>query len=95
MKIAFACDPLSGFNLKKDSTYAMMREASVRGHALYAFGHADMIIRDGLVLAKASRIVLTGETGAWYRVEETAKQPLNEFDLVVEIPDPHLHRQVV
>jgi glutathione synthase len=95
MKIAFACDPLSGFNLKKDSTYAMMREASARGHALYAFGHADMFIRDGRVLTEASRIVLTGETGAWYRVEETAQQSLNEFDVVVERTDPPFDMEYV
>ena len=58
MKIAFACDPLSGFNLKKDSTYAMMREANARGHVLYAFRHADMMISDGRVFAEASRTEL-------------------------------------
>lgn len=95
MKIAFVCDPLSGFNLKKDSTYAMMREASARGHLLYAFGHADMIVRDGRVLAKASQITLTGEAGAWYRVEQTGQQSLTEFDVVVERTDPPFDMEYV
>jgi len=95
MKIAFACDPLSGFNLKKDSTYAMMREAFKRGHELYAFQHADMIIHEERVSAKASRIALTGDTGAWYRVEQTEQQLLSLFDVVVERTDPPFNMEYV
>ncbi len=95
MKIVFAADPLSGFNLKKDSTYAMMREANARGHQLYAFRHADMIVAGGRVLASVSRIVLTGEPGAWFSVEETALQPLSDFDVVVERTDPPFNMEYV
>lgn len=95
MKIAFACDPLSGFNLKKDSTYAMMREAFKRGHELYAFQHADMMIHEGRVSATASHIVLTGDTGAWYLVEQTEQQSLSLFDVVVERTDPPFNMEYV
>ncbi|MBU3708869.1 MAG: glutathione synthase [Burkholderiaceae bacterium] len=95
MKIAFACDPLSGFNLKKDSTYAMMREAFKRGHELYAFQHADIMIHEGRVSATASHIVLTGDTGAWYRVEQTEQQSLSLFDVVVERTDPPFDMEYV
>ncbi len=95
MKIAFAADPLSGFNLKKDSTYAMMREAHARGHELHAFGHADMIVADGRVLASVSRIALTGETGSWFRVEERLLRPLSDFDVVVERTDPPFNMEYI
>jgi glutathione synthase len=95
MNIAFAADPLSGFNLKKDSTYAMMREASARGHALYAFRHADMIVTGGRVLATVSRIALTGEPAAWFNVEETALRPLSDFDMVVERTDPPFNMEYI
>ncbi len=95
MKIAFAADPLSGFNLKKDSTYAMMREANARGHQLYAFRHADMIVSGGRVLASMSRIALTGEPGAWYTVEETVLRPLSDVDVVVERTDPPFNMEYI
>ncbi len=95
MKIAFAADPLSGFNLKKDSTYAMMREANARGHELYAFRHADMIVSDGRVLASVSRIALTGEAGVWFRVEGTAQHALSDFDVVVERTDPPFNMEYI
>ena len=88
MKIAFAADPLSGFKIAKDSTYAMMQEAAARGHELYAFGHRDMIFDGKHVMATVSRIVLTGQTGLWYQVEDTALRSLNDFDAVIERTDP-------
>ncbi len=95
MKIAFAADPLSGFNLKKDSTYAMMREAARRGHELHAFRHADLALANGRVLARVSRITLTGEAGAWFRVEDTAERPLSDFDVVVERTDPPFNMEYI
>lgn len=95
MKIAFAADPLSGFNLKKDSTYAMMREAAARGHELHTFGHPDMIVSDGRVLASVSRIALTGEAGSWFRVEERLLRPLSDFDVVVERTDPPFNMEYI
>ena len=95
MKIAFATDPLSGFNLKKDSTYAMMREAAARGHELHAFGHRDMIVDDGHVRANVSRITLTGETGSWFRVEDRLLRPLSDFDVVVERTDPPFNMEYI
>jgi len=36
MKLLFIADPLAGFKIHKDSTFAMMREAARRGHELFA-----------------------------------------------------------
>ena len=36
MQLLFIADPLASFNTKKDTTFAMMREAQRRGYAIYA-----------------------------------------------------------
>ena len=36
MKLLFVADPLDTFKIYKDSTFAMMREAARRGHAISA-----------------------------------------------------------
>ncbi|MGE5524144.1 MAG: hypothetical protein ACM3SS_10540, partial [Rhodospirillaceae bacterium] len=56
MKIAFIVDPLDDFKLYKDSTYAMMREAASRGHALYAMQQEDLSWRAGVVYGDAGRL---------------------------------------
>ncbi len=95
MKIAFAADPLSGFKIAKDSTYAMMREAAACGHELYAFGHRDMIFDGRRVMATVSRVVLTGQSGLWYQIEDTALRSLNEFDAVIERTDPPFNMEYI
>ena len=36
MQFLFVADPLESFNTKKNSTFAMMREAQRRGHTVFA-----------------------------------------------------------
>jgi glutathione synthase len=88
MKIAFLADPLSGFKIYKDSTFAMMAEAQKRGHAVYAFEQKDMAVYSGVVTANVARIVLTGETDQWFHAEPATAMGLHEFDAVILRKDP-------
>ena len=95
MKIAFAADPLDGFKIYKDSTYAMMREAAKRGHEIFVFQHKDMAFEGGTVTANASRVVLTGDPVDWYRAEAPHVQALTAFDAVVERTDPPFNMEYI
>ncbi len=50
MKIAFVLDPLDSIKTYKDSSFAMMREAASRGHALAVLQQGDLVLRDGKAL---------------------------------------------
>ena len=57
MKLLFVADPLETFKTYKDTTFAMMREAAARGHALLACEPKDLVWqRGGRVSAKVRRI---------------------------------------
>ena len=88
MKIAFLADPLDTFKTYKDSTFAMMREAARRGHAIYAFEQSDVVLESGLVTANVAKITLTGDADDWYRAEAPASVFLSEFDAIVIRKDP-------
>jgi glutathione synthase len=88
MKIAFLADPLSGFKTYKDSTFAMMREASRRGHAIYAFEQHDMALENGVATAEVAKITLTGELDDWYRADPGEALPLSGFDAIIQRKDP-------
>ncbi|MFZ6801751.1 glutathione synthase [Undibacterium sp. Di24W] len=88
MKIAFLTDPLAQFKTYKDSTYAMMVEAVGRGHRIFAFGPADMVLEAGEVRAAVQEISLTGDANAWYHLSETQDLGLHEFDAVLQRKDP-------
>jgi glutathione synthase len=95
MKIAFLADPLSGFKIYKDSTFAMMREAAKRGHTIYAFEQRDMALEDGVVTADAAHITLTGDPDEWYTVGAQQTTNLAEFDAVIERKDPPFDMEYV
>ena len=95
MKLAFVVDPLDSFKIYKDTTFAMMREAQARGHALYAMEQEDLAWRGGIVHGNARRIHLTGKKPAWYRADKPAMTPLRSFDAVLMRKDPPFDMEYV
>lgn len=89
MNILFVSDPLDSFKVHKDSTFVMMRQAQARGHAISACEPEQLSWSAGnCVQALISRIVLAGDTAAWYRIEERSIRALKDFDAVVMRKDP-------
>jgi len=90
MDLLFVADPLDGFKTYKDSTFAMMREAARRGHALWACEVPQLRWQRGArVTAQAAvRITLTGDAHAWYAVQERRDLALADADAVLMRKDP-------
>jgi glutathione synthase len=89
MKLLFIADPLESFRTYKDSTFAMMREAARRGHALLACEPRQLAWQRGRgVTAQVRRVGLTGDPQAWFHVMETAGVALSEVDGVLMRKDP-------
>ena len=89
MNLLFVADPLESFNIAKDSSFTMMREAAARGHRLYACEPRDLVWeRGGRVTARLREIALTSDPTAWFTELETPSTPLAELDAVVMRKDP-------
>ena len=95
MKIAFICDPLSGFKIYKDSTYAMMQEAARRGHELFVFGHDDIIFDGKAVVAQVVQLSLVENSDDWYELAEPVLLSLSTFDVVIERTDPPFNMEYI
>ncbi len=95
MKLAFVTDPLDGFKIYKDSTYAMMAEAARRGHAIHFLQHKDMAFEGGKVVANVARVTLTGDNDDWYRLDAPVAQELTAFDAVLERTDPPFNMEYI
>src|SRR4029079_10524033 len=67
MKLGFVVDPLDHLKPYKDSSVAMMREASRRGHEIHAFEAREMFVREGSVRATMRRLEVSTDDAAWYR----------------------------
>ncbi len=88
MRIAFILDPLEGIDTRKDSSFAMMREASVRGHQIHVLLMGDVLLKEGVIQAVSREIRLTGKTPLWFEAENPRTCPLAEFDVVMMRKDP-------
>jgi glutathione synthase len=89
VNLLFVADPLESFKPYKDSTFAMMREAAARGHALFACEPAQLHWqRGGQVTARAREITLTGALDAWYDERGAVERALADFDAVLMRKDP-------
>jgi glutathione synthase len=95
MKIAFICDPLSGFKIYKDSTYAMMQEAARRGHELFVLGHSDIIFDGNAALAQVAQLSLVENSDDWYKLAEPVLSSLSSFDVVIERTDPPFNMEYI
>lgn len=88
MKIAIIADPISGFKIAKDSTFAMMREAAKRGHRLFVCEMHDLFVDTGQVLAAGHWVSLHPDKTPWFTLEEADTIVLGLFDAVLMRKDP-------
>ncbi len=93
MKLLFVADPLESFKIVKDSTFAMMREASRRGHTLMSCEPKDLRWQRGEpVMGFVRDITLTHDPERWFRAEQEVPherpQALRDVDAVLMRKDP-------
>lgn len=95
MRLAIILDPLEHIKTYKDSTYAIMREAALRGHTLFVLEAGDVWLTEGEVLGHARRLTLLDDALAWYSVDEPQTTPLAAFDVVLMRKDPPFDMEYV
>jgi glutathione synthase len=93
MHILFIADPLESFQTYKDSTFAMKRAASERGHTLSSCEPKDIMWQSGgCVTAYVRDISLTGKLDHWFTSKQNKpdERPalLKDFDAVIMRKDP-------
>ena len=59
IKLGIVMDPIQSVNTKKDSTYAMMRAAHVKGWDLFIMEQKDLSLEQGVPIANMQRLHLT------------------------------------
>ncbi len=89
MNILFIVDPLASFKIKKDTSFAMMREAQKRGHTVTACEVPHIEWQKGeCVKAQVQDLKLTGKADAWYEVTALRTAWLKGFDAIIMRKDP-------
>lgn len=95
MKIAFITDPLPKLKAYKDSSVAMMREATLRGHQVFAIERDTLAARGNVVSAEVVPLKVNQNDAQWYETGEATRQPLTDFDAVLMRQDPPFDAEYV
>jgi len=95
MKFAFIVDPLDTLKIYKDSSYAMLVEADVRGHELYVMRQEDLAWKRNRVIGVAQQITLRQHAQDWYSLDPAAEMELTRFDGVIMRKDPPFDMEYV
>jgi len=95
MRLAIILDPLEHIKTYKDSTFAIMREAALRGHALHVMEQQEVWLDAGKVICRARKLDLIDDALRWYSLEDPAVLPLTGFDVVLMRKDPPFDMEYV
>jgi glutathione synthase len=87
MKLLFILDPLDSLKVYKDSSLAIMREASISGHKLYVCEQHDVYLHDNLVKIHAKEFDFS-EAESWYVVGKSQEVLAQDFDVILMRKDP-------
>jgi glutathione synthase len=93
MDLLFVADPLEVFKTYKDTTFAMMREATRRGHRLWACEPRDLVwARGSRVVARRARCIAlrdsSGDDHDWFEVLQQRELALADAQAVLMRKDP-------
>lgn len=88
MRIAFIVDPLAGFLLDKDTSFALMLEAQRRGHEVYTLGISELWGEGGKVHGVVRRTRLQRVVGAHFELGAAEDVDLGELDCTFMRKDP-------
>ena len=88
VKLGVVMDPIATINYKKDSTLAMLLEATARGYVLYYFEQQDIFLRDGKAYGRARALKVFHDAKHWFELGAEEILPLATVDIILMRKDP-------
>ena len=88
LKVAIQMDPIELVDIDADSTFRLAEEAQIRGHKLFYYTPNKLILENGIVFAKGSKLKVKRVKGDHFTLEKEILVNLNDFDVVWLRQDP-------
>jgi len=95
LSVAVLMDPIRAIKIAKDSTFAMLLEASRRGHTLLYMEQGDLALRNGEAWARLRPLTVKEDPTGWFTLGEPDWRPLTEVDIVLARKDPPVDEQFI
>ncbi len=87
-RIGVVMDPIESIKPVKDSSFAMLLEASRRGAEIHYMQQADLRMLAGVALARSRILEVRDDETAWFELQEAQDICLGDLDIILMRKDP-------
>ncbi len=86
--VGIIMDPIASITPKKDSSFAMLLEASRRGAEIHYFEQRDLRLEDGTARGRSTRLSVRDDNESWFSFGETDDIELGSLNVILMRKDP-------
>ena len=88
-------DPITGINIKKDSTFAMLLAAQTRGWEIYYMETDDLFLVDNIPGARMRHLTVSDQPTGWFEFQNESIKNLDYLDAILMRKDPPVTMQYI
>ena len=88
IQLGIVMDPISGINIKKDSSFAMLLAAQARGWDLWYMEMDDLFLIQGNPRARMRKLTVQQDANHWFTLGEVEDKPLASLQTILMRKDP-------
>lgn len=88
LKIGIVMDPIASITAKKDSSLAMLLEATRRDAEIYYFEQQDLCMLSGTAMGHSTRLTVRDDNENWFDFGEREEIALGDLDVILMRKDP-------
>lgn len=94
-KLGIVMDPIAAINIKKDTSFAMLREAQRRGYDIQYMEMADLYLDNGKPMASMRHLTVHNDPANWYEFGVQRQACLAELDVILMRKDPPVDQEFI
>lgn len=94
-RLGIVMDPIQSITPKKDSSLAMLLEASRRGYAIHYMQQADLKLLEGTAAARSHLLEVRDDPSRWFDLGEEQDILLGDLDVILMRKDPPFDMEYV
>ena len=93
--IGIIMDPIASITPKKDSSFAMLLEASRRGADIHYFEQRDLRLVSGTARGRSTRVSVRDDNDRWFEFGDSEDVALGDLDVILMRKDPPFNMEYV
>ncbi len=95
MKLGIIMDPLSGVNIAKDSSFAMLLEAQARSWDIYYMEMDDLFLVNDTPSAATRKVTVEDDVSSRYQLHQAVILSLLDLDIILMRKDPPFNMEYI